>query len=385
MAILGGGNETVVLERAWTISTTLVPHYRVKAIVHCFGGGGSGGQGQNTGSTIAVGCGGGAGEHSASVLILDPAVTYTITVGAGGPGNNMGGDSVGLAVTGTAGGTTSFSGSGITTITANGGGGGVGAAVGSTNSTWAGGAGGTGGAGGLYTYDGGRGGSATATFSEGGVAMGGGGGSVGIYSDGFRAGDMLSQHTVRITSGAGIGGVSADVDGATQSSNDHHLTSGPGTVMGPGVAAGGNGIAGLIQTPGLDIHARNDMDIGSDITAPVNGTRVTLLDFTALATGDNEFFAGTAAISSRIFDAIQHSNTAGGMPGNGGYAERCAGSGGIFAGGGGAGDQTYQVQSGAGGAFGGGGGGAAGGHSAKTTTMAGGVGGVIIQYLEIQR
>ena len=86
-----------------------------KAKVTVIGGGG----GSNVNATTYVTCGGGGGGSAIKWLTVTPATVYTVTVGAGGAGatTNPG--------NGSTGGTSSFAGSGITTLF---GGGGSGAA-----------------------------------------------------------------------------------------------------------------------------------------------------------------------------------------------------------------------------------------------------------------
>ena len=127
-------------------------------------GGGGGGGGYRS-SISGESSGGGASSESA--LSLSANTTYTITVGAGGPGASSG--------NGTKGGDSSISGSGITTITSEGGG--------------YGGTGGTGGSGGGMDASSGTGAAGTANqgYAGGGGAVfgginyynGGGGGVAG--------------------------------------------------------------------------------------------------------------------------------------------------------------------------------------------------------------
>ena len=187
-----GSNPPLIPDVLLTVSTTWSPPYKVKALVRCFGGGGSGAAVQ-TGYyqyTTAASTGGGAGEHSGSILELDPSITYTIVAGAGGARKIATAQQV---FPGIAGGNTSFSGSGITTITANGGAGG-GALLMPTHTTvynLPGGAGGSGGAGALYRHTGGAGGAITKpaiAVNNFNNALSTGGGAVGLYGTGFAGG-----------------------------------------------------------------------------------------------------------------------------------------------------------------------------------------------------
>jgi hypothetical protein len=109
-----------------TASCTLTPNILLSNVIYFAVGGGGGGGG--------YGAAGGAGglqtningvevvtgkQYNPGNLSLSNAQTYTIVIGSGGGGT-------GAAISGSNGGATIFSGSGITTITANGGGGGGG-------------------------------------------------------------------------------------------------------------------------------------------------------------------------------------------------------------------------------------------------------------------
>ena len=144
------GSGDVVLGAAgsievFTSSTTWTcPAGVTKAKVTVVGGGGSAGNGVSQ-----TGGGGGGGGAAIKVLTVVPATVYTVTIGAGGVGLSAG---VGNT-TGNAGGTSSFSGGVITTVSATGGAGGP--------SSTAGGAGGVGSNGDL-NISGGAGGAAAA-------------------------------------------------------------------------------------------------------------------------------------------------------------------------------------------------------------------------------
>ena len=102
-------NPTVGTKVVFTESTTLTPTVDYTAIVTCIGAGGAGREINLPGSTLS---GGGAGGVCQSELSLSAGVTYTITIGAGATTN------------GNAGGNTTFTGSDITDMAANGGEGG---------------------------------------------------------------------------------------------------------------------------------------------------------------------------------------------------------------------------------------------------------------------
>lgn len=112
----GGGSVSAGQTFVFASSTTWSPPRDMDAFVAVIGGGGTGGR--HTGSSGNA-SGGGAGGFALSYLTLSSGTTYTVTVGAGGaPTSGTG------AQAGASGGASSFSGSGITTLTGNGGTGG---------------------------------------------------------------------------------------------------------------------------------------------------------------------------------------------------------------------------------------------------------------------
>lgn len=199
----GVGGESLI--RIFTASTTWSPTADIVANVYVVGGGGGGRAG-------AAGAGGGGGGCAIGYrLNLSSSVTYTITIGAGGQGGWGGLQSdpnVEQYRSSTAGGASSFSGSGITTLTGNGGaagvsGGGGGSATGGTYNYTGGSSGGTGGLQnqqqrggvcGLFgTMDGGRG----MPFEFGGPI------SVDAFTN---TGDSLAIRFNRTFSGTGLSG-----------------------------------------------------------------------------------------------------------------------------------------------------------------------------------
>ena len=354
--------DGIIGYREFRASTTWSPPFRMRAIVHCIGGGGSGGSNtiSNTGC-VAV-SGGGAGEHSASILILDPAVTYTVTAGAGGAaGTDI--TTSGGTNAGNAGGASSFSGTGITTITANGGSGGAqDSQPAGTGVSVSGGAGGTGGAGELFTFDGGRGGDAEVTTS--GLAKAGaisGGGAVGVDGNGFRGGDAVmdrAQARRVATGGGGTGGRGGDLTMTSGSTNP--------------ISYGGS----------------NTMDAGDVPSGSADGDPPLGEVFDSARQGSVE-----AIFSRGLFEALKLSTFAYpegtnkvAPPGCGGFGSNSGPSnGGAFSGGGGNSAFGINVTQSEGGYPGGGGGGATiVSFSTDTLTCApGGDGCVIIELLEI--
>lgn len=182
-------------------TTTWVCPANVTSVqVECYGAGGAGG-GTTTNSSHYVGGGGAGGNYvkNTSVTVV-PGTSYTVSIGVGG---------INTSATGAAGGATSFSGQGITTITAAGGGGGF-----PGNSAGAG-AGGTYGAtgsnagySGSYTYRGGSG-AAGAWVSSSNSTSGGGGSSAGVATNGNN-GTAPTGGTAPVGGYAGTDGLTVD-------------------------------------------------------------------------------------------------------------------------------------------------------------------------------
>lgn len=105
------------VRRVFTSSTTFTPTKNIIANIYVVGGGAGGSAYQSYGGGPA---GGGGGCAIGINIPLSSSVTYTVTVGAAGGGSyclaGVYGDSGGGS-----GGSSSFSGSGITTLTGNGG------------------------------------------------------------------------------------------------------------------------------------------------------------------------------------------------------------------------------------------------------------------------
>ena len=214
---------TVTSSGSYVINTTQDHTYLV------VGGGGSGGT-QFSGNSNAAGGGGGGGvltNHGVGTAqSLTASTTYTITVGAGGAaGAGTSGEhngSVGVA--------SSIAGSGLTTLTADGGG------WGNTGGAGAAGPGGSGGGGGAgkpagtatqgnigtgigYGEDGGAGGSPAHGGGGGGASQGGdaGGTNNGEGGDGI-ANSITGASVIYAAGGAGGGSASATAGGAGGSS-----------------------------------------------------------------------------------------------------------------------------------------------------------------------
>ncbi len=173
---------------AGSFTYTIPAGYTATLTIEVWGGGGGGGTGGN-----AAG-GGGGGAYARSQFLNAPAGSYTVVVGAGGIG-------AGTNITG-AGGASSFSGTGITTVTAAGGTrggddfGGAGGLVGSSGNQ--------------ANFSGGNGG------NRNGGGGGGGGSSASAISNGNNGGNGTGAGAGGaggVLTGAGSGGRGSDRDG----------------------------------------------------------------------------------------------------------------------------------------------------------------------------
>jgi hypothetical protein len=200
------------------------------------GGGGAGGAATTTSSARGGGGGGGGCAYSSAVTVV-PGVGYSATVGVGGAGGSGAGG---------AGGASSFSGSGITTLTANGGGGGAlntgSGATGGSGGTATGGASNKSGGGGDATSGttaGGAGGGGAGTTGGGGTGSGttAGAGGSGSPAGGAGAAGQTSANHAGLTGGSPGGGGSGAYKGSTS------------------VLNGGNGAAGQIVITFVDTPA----------------------------------------------------------------------------------------------------------------------------------
>tara|TARA_R100000008_G_scaffold79840_1_gene61819 strand:- start:512 stop:1522 length:1011 start_codon:yes stop_codon:yes gene_type:complete len=170
MAVLGtrGGGHGVP-NIMWLASFAWTPSATYEAYVYVIGAGGSGASAPRDVNYSVTG--GGAGGCAISKLTLVSGVEYTFTCGAGGAG----GGPYTSEQDGSAGGNSTFSGSGISTMTGNGGSAGV-------KYSGAGGSGATGGSasgGNIANFTGGAGGSTSSTRQASG------GGAVGLWATGM--------------------------------------------------------------------------------------------------------------------------------------------------------------------------------------------------------
>ena len=194
----GGGGQLPVI--SFQTSRTWAPSYDLTAYVYVIGGGGAGGACKSSNGQAG---GGGAGGCAVSKLDLSSGTTYTITIGAAGASSAANG----AGVAGGNGGASSFSGSGISTMTANGGTGGVAttsAAPGATTGA----AGGTATGGTLGNFTGGKGGGFNAGTTNYGCA---GGGAVGLWQNGNDAENAISAYSYSAP-GASVNIEQGDID-----------------------------------------------------------------------------------------------------------------------------------------------------------------------------
>lgn len=175
MAVIGNNTAGRALPNiSFFGSQSWTPAYTLQAYVYVIGGGGSGACSRASNLRSS---GGGAGGCAISLLTLASGTAYTITIGAGGVYEY-------LSANGNNGSNSSFAGSGISTMTGNGGTGGVHASSGAV----AGGAGGSASGGTIANFTGGAGGSCTSLNN-----IVSGGGAVGLWSTG-NAGAPQSSH-----------------------------------------------------------------------------------------------------------------------------------------------------------------------------------------------
>jgi hypothetical protein len=206
---------TETFSSAGSFTYTIPAGYTATLTVEVWGGGGGGGTGSN-----AAG-GGGGGAYARSQFLNAPAGSYTVVVGAGGIG-------AGTNITG-AGGASSFSGTGITTVTAAGG------SRGGDNNGGAGGV--LGSSGNQENFSGGNGGNRNGSGGSGG----GGGSAASAISNGNNGGNGTGSGAGGaggVLTGAGSGGRGSDRDGTPDAD--------PGAQ--PGGGGGGRGRVDNVST-----------------------------------------------------------------------------------------------------------------------------------------
>ena len=321
--------QTLAFESSGTFTAVKTGWHRVTVV----GGGGSGALSWRDVDTQQRATGGGAGGFALKEFWAAAGASYTVTVGAGG--TTPGSRTTNGVTAGSAGGTSSFVGPGVS-ITCTGGTGGT--AVNGTVGTTTGAAGGTA-TGGDVNYTGGASGNVQNTGT--GLAASGGG-AVGVRATGAASGAAVAGGSyAAATGGAGTGGSS----GAATSSSANSRT-------------GGGGSAGA----------------GTDCTNNVGGAAGA--GFTSLTVSQLNSAGGDAT-----------SGTAGAVAGNGGGGSGAGGTGtgtpSIFAGSGACANTNNSATSVAGGR--GAGSGAVALYDATLTPYtatgrAGGAGLVIVEY-----
>lgn len=164
-----GGGKVIDDIKIFYSSTTYTPASDCEAVVYVLGAGGSGAAYSST--ALNHHCsGGGAGGLASSRLDLSSSVTYTVTIGSGGAARS------GNGVNGLGGGNSVFSGTGITTMTGNGGQGGD---YGAFSDAALARSGGTATGGNIFNYQGGGSGSVAGGSNN---AKASGGGSVNFFN-----------------------------------------------------------------------------------------------------------------------------------------------------------------------------------------------------------
>jgi len=347
-----------IQEYVFPVTTTWSPERACLAYVFSVGAGGSGGNVGNivSGSKNGGATGGGAGGAAKSLLQLSPGVTYTATIGAGGTGPTASIVEVDTQ-NGNDGGITTFAGTGITTLTGNGGKGGrLRTSNANVDLVIAGAIGGTATGGTIFNVTGGSSGlidnSGQTTSTLNSYATGGG--APGVTGTAFPSGSItnggklaLTGNYENATGGAGMGGSSGSLDVNVASSTIS--TSG-----GSGIASGEDNLNGSYShyyNPGNTVNV-----------SEIGVTALHLLSPIGLILGHGSGGRGAVSLNSSLtFYGI----------GFGGGGGRCGGNG-----------VSGSYVSGAGSWGGGGGGFSAGDGSAASTCGAGGNGLVLIQVLE---
>jgi hypothetical protein len=347
---LGALHNLRHFSQSGTFTATKTGWHKVTTI----GGGGSGAAASVVGNSKAAASGGGAGGFASGMRFLVAGQTYPVIVGAGGTA-----DLTYATDQGRAGGSTSFSGSGVATMTANGGAGGV-AAVG-LNGTWPGGAGGTSAGGDINVIGGSGGACEISTTINANVA--GGGGAVGIKGKTCNGGGAFVYASSGRAAGGGAG-VGGDGGSATRSASGAAYGAGGGTA----------GAAAAIAT-GVAAQSQAGINYQGEAGATANSE---------YGTGDM-FYPNhlEGALAGGMFYGSATNWKGSGGCGYTGYASQMAA--GMFAGGGAnAATSSGQDGAGAGGRFGGGGGGcskvAVDANTYLVQGGAGGAGGVWIEF-----
>jgi len=257
-------------------SMTYTPSVDCTVVVTCIGAGGGGGSNYTPSNRYTICTGGGAGGLCQSELNLTSGTTYTLTLGAGGSGGSNNG-------AGVAGGNTTFTGSDITDMTANGGAGGIPSRPSNSVNVCA---GGTATGGNIANHTGGSSNTNTSSGSAGAA----GGGAVGFFgtgqsplmtSGGGRDGggqliaptDLIPQLDPNVGGGVGTSGADGDFGcggSAYDRTNDPYGSSNYTRYAGNGGTGGGGGGA----------YAYNNSSNGNGYgTGGVGGDGKVILEF----------------------------------------------------------------------------------------------------------
>jgi len=194
----GAFHNLRVFEASGVFTATKTGWHKITVV----GGSGSAGGVSTTAGNSAAATGAGAGGFISGMRYLTAGVSYAVTVGAGGAGFTLAANTTQVNQNGNDGSASSFSGAGITTMTANGGTKGLYA----QGSNTAGSPGGT--ATGLSSDLIVAGGASGAAQLQGSCLAASGGGAVGIRGVGYQGGDAITTATgmVAAAGGAGVGG-----------------------------------------------------------------------------------------------------------------------------------------------------------------------------------
>jgi len=234
MAFLGqDGGANGLPNMLFMHSLDFQPSIKFEAIVYVIGGGGSGARGG--GNSNYGFSGGGAGATAISRLTLNTSVTYSVVIGDGGAGGGSASQAGGEA-----GDPTTFEGSDITNMSANGGAAGI-IASGASAAGAAGGAAGT--TGNLANIAGG------ASLASGATRQCSGGGAVGLFATGF--------------SGVNVGKLASYEANAVGDGGTLHGSQGGGqygdTDLSFGYHSGGDGFS-TVMSPFSDLYTITNGD-----------------------------------------------------------------------------------------------------------------------------
>ena len=377
---VGAGNVNPFANQTITWTCPSDVNFAVPMRVYVWGGGGAGGIGGGSGN----GYGGGGGGLAISEFLPVADQAYTVTIAGmmqtyNGIGN-----------------TSSFAGSGITTVSASGGRSGfsntdpTGNSTGESANPQTGlyGQGGVGVGGNIANRRGGQGGIGNLDSSNG---RGGGGGSAPSPRgdrDGFRGGNGLSNQT-------GAGGASINYQG-TDTYQSKNAGGGAGTA-GPGTtsqdsdnrkSAGGCGGAGLLGSGGTGAHSASYNTVAKNHVEPGDGKGGAVWLPNQILLGGGGGGGGAATDNSSSSNACKGGCGGPGAGGGGVHtgssgtsnSYQIAGNGGVLGGGGGG----AQYCTGGNGGIAGGGGGSGYNHSEypynRSMHGCGGGGLVVIQY-----